>query len=264
MASEQGVRIERSEIDGSQIATVWLDRPERMNALSPEMWDGLAKAFVALRDQPEVRLVLLRSTCEKAFCAGLDLGGGGVGPDGLRAMVRRYHKIFDDLEDHPAPVVAVLHGHVLGGGLEMAMSCDIRIAADDVMLGLTEAKVGLIPADGGTQRLAKYVGLGRAKYMILTGEKVNATRALEWGLVEEVVPRAGLDEAVTVLAQKLVRAAPLSQRHCKSLVRRSFELPREGGGDAEADAVVALSTSRDLIEGMKAFMQKRPPKWRGQ
>jgi 2-oxoglutaroyl-CoA hydrolase len=227
------------------------------------MWKALREGFTALRDEREVRAVFIRSACETAFCAGLDLGGSGMSPGGLRETIREYHATFDAMEDHPTPVVAVLHGHTLGGGMEMAMACDIRLAAEDTVMGLTEARVGLIPADGGTQRLAKYVGLGRAKYMILTGDKIDAQKAYAWGLIDELVPREGLAKAVQSLGERLVRCAPLSQLHCKKLIRKSFEMTRDQGEDGEADAVMALAQSRDLIEGMTAFMQKRPPQWKG-
>ncbi len=263
-ALPSGLRIERTERGGATVATLWLDRPERMNALSAEMWEGLSAAFDELRGDGSVRVVVLRSACDKAFCTGLDLGAGvGSGDGGLRAMVRRYQRTFDAIEDHPAPVVAVLHGHVLGGGLELAMACDLRICADDASLGLTEARVGLIPADGGTQRLAKYVGLGRAKLLVLTGDRIDARRALAWGLVENVVPRVELEAAVGALVDKLLRAAPLSQLHSKALIRRSFELTRDEGGELEADSVSALAQTRDLVEGISAFFERRPPRWAG-
>ena len=255
-----GVRVERA----GEVATVWLDRSERMNALDAEMWNGLERAFVELGEARDVRVVLVRSACERAFCTGLDLSSGAIDEGGLRATVRRYQRIFDAVEDHPTPVVAVLHGHVLGGGLELAMACDLRVCAEDASLGLTEARVGLIPADGGTQRLSKYVGYGRAKRMLLTGMRIDAQRALAWGLVDEVAPRAGLPAAVDTLVAELVRAAPLAQRAIKKLVRGSFESTRERGSEAEADVACQLATSRDLVEGFTAFMQKRIPAWRGQ
>lgn len=251
-------------VDVKQVATVWLDRPERLNALDGEMWNGLERAFANLATAGGVRVVVVRSACERAFCTGLDLSSGAIDNGGLRATVRRYQRIFDAIEDHPTPVVAALHGHVLGGGLELAMACDLRVCADDASLGLTEARVGLIPADGGTQRLAKYVGLGRAKRMLLTGMRLAAQRALEWGLVDEVVSRADLGSAVDKLVADLLHAAPLSQRAIKRLVRASYEVPRERGGEAEADVACELATSRDLIEGFSAFMQKREPEWRGE
>jgi enoyl-CoA hydratase len=257
-----GVRVD-VDVTGAA-ATVWLDRPERMNALDAAMWNGLEKAFAHLAGARDVRVVVVRSACERAFCTGLDLSSGAIDEGGLRATVRRYQRIFDAVEDHPTPVVAVLHGHVLGGGLELAMACDLRVCAADAVLGLTEARVGLIPADGGTQRLAKYVGVGRAKRMLLTGMRIDAARALDWGLVEEVVSRADLAATVDTLVAELVRAAPLAQRAIKHLVRTSFEAPRERGGSAEAEAACELAGSRDLAEGFTAFMEKRQPVWRGE
>jgi enoyl-CoA hydratase/carnithine racemase len=235
-----------------------------MNALSAEMWDGLEAAFEALRAEKDVRLVVVRSSCERAFCTGLDLAGGAAtNAGGLDATVRRYQRIFDAIEDHPVPVLAALHGYVLGGGLELAMACDLRLAADDALLGLTEARVGLIPADGGTQRLAKYVGFGRAKYMVLTGERIDANVALQWGLIDIVAARSELEAALAKLEEKLLRAAPLAQRHAKELVRRSFEWTRAEGGEQEAGSVSVLLHSRDVLEGMSAFLEKRPPRWAG-
>ncbi len=262
------IRVEHSAIEDARVATVWLDRPDRLNGLCEEMWRGLRSSFEALRGEIDVRVVFVRSTCDRAFCVGLDLTAQRM-PDtsgaaiGLEDVIRGYQAIFDMIEDHPVPVVAALHGYVLGGGLELAMACDLRVAADDAQLGLPEAHIGFIAASGGTQRLPKYVGLGRAKYMLLTGERIGAEKALAWGLVDDVVSRTSMEARLEALTHTLLRGAPRSHAAAKELARRSYDLSRDAGGEAEAAALAALASTEDVIEGFGAFIQKRPPRWTG-
>ena len=168
-----------------------------------------------------------------------------------------------EMERCPQPIIAAIRGYAFGGGLEMALACDIRIAADDAQLGLTEINLAIIPGGGGTQRLPRLVGRGKALEMILTGMRIPAAEALRIGLVEQVVPVADLPAAAMALARTMAEKAPVALRYAKEAVVGGLGLPLEDGIRLENDLATLLRTTEDRVEGAKAFVEKRKPRWTG-
>jgi enoyl-CoA hydratase/carnithine racemase len=241
------------------IARVTLDRPEKLNALDPEMLIALEDAVRQAENSPLVRVIVLAAAGEKAFCVGADiLAWTALSPlEMWSEWVRRGHRIFERLEHARQPVVCAIQGFAYGGGLEVALACDLRIATDSARFAMPEVKLGTIPGWGGTDRLPGLIGSARAKQMIFTGEPIAADVAERWGLVNEVVPAASLSDRVTELAEKIAANAPVAVQTAKQLItcRSSATL------ESLAGAVNAFSD--DAKEGLAAFREKRPPKFEG-
>jgi E-phenylitaconyl-CoA hydratase len=249
------------------VATVTLNRPEAMNALDPETWSELLACWEEIRGDDAVRAVILTGAGERAFCAGADLkktmpqqesfaqlAFGGDGAAGA-SLIRRL--------ETDKPVLCAINGVALGGGLELALSCDIRLCATPARFGLTEVRVGSIPGAGGTQRLPRIVGLSNAMLMLLTGEPIDSAEALRIGLVSRVTaPEVLLEEAATIAA-KIVANAPLAVRAVKRLVTHGADLPLQAAIDVERLTWGVLRDTEDRIEGRLAFQQKRKPIYRG-
>src|SRR5207237_6162836 len=207
---------------GSGIATIALDGPEKMNRISMAARDQLAGAFADLGGDDGVRVIVLGGAGDKAFTAGGDIPGFMTRtPEELSHLARNVAAA----ERCPKPVVAKLHGFTFGVGLELALACDLRVAADDTVLGLPEITLGMIPGSGGTQRLAHLIGLSRAKDVILRGRRISAADALAWGLVAEVVPLAELDTRVDAVAAELGAKAPLAMRMAKRVLNQVYDTP---------------------------------------
>jgi 2-oxoglutaroyl-CoA hydrolase len=247
----------RVEIDTSRrTATITLERPEKLNRVSMEARDQLAQVFSELGHNPDVRAVVLAGAPGRAFSAGGDVAAF------LRRSPEELSRLADNVaapERCPVPVVAALHGFVLGVGLELALACDLRVAADDVELGLPEINLGMIPGSGGTQRLARLVGLGRAKDMILRGRRIGAEEALAWGLVNEVVEASELDARVASLTAELVAKPGLALKMAKRLLNHAYDGPLPVGLELEGLAYGLLRSTHDFTEGVEAFVAKRPP-----
>jgi enoyl-CoA hydratase/3-hydroxyacyl-CoA dehydrogenase len=249
----------------TMIATLVLNRPERLNTLTSEMLDEGAQALAGLRDDPEVRCLVLRGAGERAFCAGADVTSF-TGVDKAHkawASSQQAQRVFKELEDFPKPTVAAIHGYALGGGLEIALACDFRIATKDATLGQVETSLGLIPGGGGTQRLVRLVGLGRAKELVLLAKRIDGEEAYAIGLVEQVVEPESLDEAVAELAGKLAKGPPVALRLAKMLLNQSAKGLGETGLDMEALAFSVATSTEDLFEGISAFLSKKEPKFKG-
>jgi enoyl-CoA hydratase/carnithine racemase len=232
------------------IETVWLDNPP-VNAVN----DGIVEAIAAAlqRVDAATKLLVLRGRGEKAFSAGADLGGFRKDPGAGRLI----QAAADALEAAPVPVVAAIHGFCLGGGLELALGCDFRIAHRDARLGFPEVRLGLLPGGGGTQRLPRLVGPGRAAWMILSGERIDAARAERWGLVEHVVD--DLDDGVEEIAGTLAGQSADALRRIKRVLHET----RAQRDDAtELAAFREAIASEDGREGVAAFLEKREPRWR--
>ena len=250
-----------------RVAVVTLNRPDRMNTLGSTMKPDLARAFFELaRNDDQVRAVLITGSGDKAFCAGADIKERATDVvRGTEYFVRQKatHELFRNIEEFEKPVIAAINGVALGGGLEIALCCDLRIAASHARFGLPEIKLGVIPAAGGTQRLPRLVGEARAKELILTADLVDAETALRYGLVSRVVPQAELMTAALELSQRIAQHPPLAVRFAKRAINRGLQTDLDSGLEYERYAAAMIVDSEDRIEGMRAFVEKREPQFKG-
>jgi len=248
-------------IDG-HVATVVIDNPAA-NTWDTESLPALQAVVEALNADPEVYALVLTGAGEKSFSAGADLKLFADGdPETARIMGDAFGAAFETLADFRGVSVAAINGFAMGGGLEVAMACDIRIAETQAKLALPEATVGLLPCAGGTQRLTQLVGEGWAKRMILCGERINAAKALEIGLVEEVVETGGALAAAARLAASAGGQSPTSVAACKRLIHGARNITIAGGLAAERTEFVNLFSTEDQREGVNAFLEKRSPEWK--
>jgi 2-oxoglutaroyl-CoA hydrolase len=256
MRGLDGLRLDR---DGD-VATITLDVPGKMNRVSMPARDQLARLFEELGRDEDVRAVVLTGAGEEAFTAGGDIPGFlERSPEELSRLAWNVAAA----ERCPKPVVAKLRGYAFGVGLELALACDFRIASDNVQLGLPEVKLGMIPGSGGTQRLARLIGLGRAKDMVMRGRRMSAEEALAVGLVTEVVPAAELDTAVASLVEELRALSPLALAMAKRVLNHAYDGPLGLGLEVEGLAYGVLRSTHDFREGVEAFGEKRPPRFEG-
>ena len=258
--SYEAIRLDTA--DG--VATVTLDRPNVHNAMNDVMRRELLDIFTAIATDEAVRVVVVTGAGERAFSAGADIRSF-VEPQEPVAYRegRRQLEFRQMMETCPQPILAAIRGYALGGGLELALTCDIRIAGDDAQLGLTEVNLAIIPGGGGTQRLPRLVGRGKALEMILTGARLSAAEALRIGLVERVVPAAETLPATLDLARALAAKAPVALRYAKEAVVKGLGMALADGLRLEHDLSTLLRTTDDRLEGARAFLEKRPPKWKG-
>jgi 2-oxoglutaroyl-CoA hydrolase len=256
MTELDGLRLEH---DGD-LATITLDVAEKLNRVSMAARDQLATLFDELGRDDGVRVIVLTGAGEKAFTAGGDIAGFlDREPEELSRLAWNVAAP----ERCPKPVIAKLRGYAFGVGLELALACDFRIASDDVELGLPEVKIGMIPGSGGTQRLARMVGLGRAKDIVMRGRRIDAEEARAIGLVTEVVAPAGLDAAVTRLVDELRALSPLALALAKRVLNHASDGPLALGLEVEGLAYGLLRSTEDFREGVEAFGEKRPPNFQG-
>jgi enoyl-CoA hydratase len=253
-----------TERDG-MVAVVTIDHPP-VNALSAPLLEELETELVELDGDDDVRAIVLRGAGERAFVAGADISEfpslrGSEPQEGGSA--RGIQKLGARMDAARTPFVAAIHGFCLGGGLELAMCCDLRVASDDAQLGQPEIKLGLIPGGGGTQRLPRLVGLGRALLLNLTGDFVDARTAYEWGLVEKVVPREELVDTAVGIAGMIAARSPVSVAVLRELSRTTRDLPLEEGLRREAEGFRRCLESEDGAEGVAAFLEKREPRFTG-
>jgi 2-oxoglutaroyl-CoA hydrolase len=252
-----GFRLDRDDERG--VATITLDVPGKLNRVSMAEREQLAHLFAELGADDGIRAIVVTGAGD-AFTAGGDIAGFlEVDALHLSALARNVAAP----ERCPKPVIAKLRGYAFGVGLELALACDFRIAADDVQLGLPEIKLGMIPGSGGTQRLARLIGLGRAKDAIMRGRRIPAAEALELGLVTEVVPVDELDGAVDRLVDELVALSPLALAMAKRVLNHVYDAPLSIGLELEGLAYGVLRSTEDYREGIAAFYEKRPPKFEG-
>ena len=249
------------EVD-DRVAVVTINRPEVRNALSRQVTAELQDALEVLADADDVGLVAFTGAGEKAFVAGADIGQLRHADlhSGLDGALQR---AFDAIEAFPKPTVAAVNGFALGGGCELAMACDIRIASDNARFGLPETTLSILPGAGGTQRLARLVGTGRAIEMILTGRFVDAAEAHTIGLVTAVVPLDDLRAELRRLADQILAKGPLAVRLAKLVVRAGMDADQRTGQVVERLAQAVLYTTADKAEGTSAFLEKRSPSFKG-
>ena len=254
-----------TERDG-MVAVVTIDHPP-VNALSAPLLEELEEELVALDGDEGVRAIVLKGAGERAFVAGADISEfpslREAAPQQNGGSARGIQKLGHRMDAAHTPFVAAIHGFCLGGGLELAMCCDIRVCSDDAQLGQPEIKLGLIPGGGGTQRLPRLVGLGRALLLNLTGDFVDAATAYEWGLVEKVVPREELHETALGIARTIAARSPVSVAVLRELARTTRDLPLEEGLRRESDGFRRCLESEDGAEGVAAFLEKREPQFTG-
>ena len=251
------------------IAYLTFNRPEVLNALNRQMTREIIAACQAINDDPAVRVAIVSGAGDRAFCAGMDLkeraASADLGPIEARAVrvrpgIAQHHRAIAAVD---RPTIAAVHGYAVGGGLELALACDLRVAADDAKLGLLEVRRGIIPGAGGTQRLARVVGRAHALRIALTGEPIDAQEAYRIGLVGEVVPRPELMNAAVALAQKIALGAPLATRLVKEAINKGLDLTLDDGLRLETDLSTLVNTTEDAREGPRAFAEKRPAVWQG-
>ena len=246
------------------IATVTLNRERVHNALNTTMLRELDEAFGALGSNAAVRVILLRGSGGKAFAAGADINElAAVDSANAAAFAARGQAIFRRIEQLPKPVIAVLNGHTLGGGCELAMACTLRIAADTARLGQPEIRLGIFPGYGGSQRLPRLVGRGAALKMMLTGQPIDAHEAHRIGLVDEVVPAEHIDLRAMELAHTLAAQPPLAVAALLEAVDRGADLPFDQAVALEATLFGSLCQTADMREGTRAFLEKRAPHFTG-
>jgi enoyl-CoA hydratase len=246
-----------------RVAIVTVNRPDKLNALNQQVRDEMLEALAALESDDGVGVVVLTGAGEKSFIAGADIGEfAGRTPFDQRHSMRS-PRIFDVMSSFPKPVIAMINGFCLGGGCELAISCDLRIASEKARFGQPEIKLGLIPGGGGTQRLPRLVGMGQAMRLILSGDMIGAEEAKSIGLVEMVVPAEELRAKTLELAGRIAGMSPLTLKVAKEALRASDRMSIEEGILYERDLFCLCFTTEDKKEGVEAFLAKRPAIWQG-
>jgi enoyl-CoA hydratase/carnithine racemase len=246
------------------VATITLNRPDVLNAQNTAMRQDLVSAFSGLSADEATRVIVVTGAGERAFSAGADIREFTAPQVPTLFREHRRRLDFRQLMDRcPQPIIAAIGGHCFGGGLELALACDIRIASADSRLGLTEVDLAIIPGGGGTQRLPRLIGRGKALELILTAARIDAAEALRIGLVERVVPAGQALAAAHELAATLAAKAPIALRYAKEAVVKGLALPLADGVRLENDLATLLRTTEDRLEGARAFLEKRAPRWQG-
>jgi len=246
-----------------RVAILTINRPDKMNALSEGVRADLLAALDRIAGDDGIGVVVLTGAGEKAFIAGADIGEfAGRSPFDQRHAMRS-PRIFDVMASYPKPVIAMINGYCLGGGCELAMSCDIRVASDKASFGQPEINLGLIPGGSGTQRMPRLVGSGQAMRMILSGDRIAAGEAAQIGLVDLVVAHDELRTKTLELAARIASKSPLTLKVAKEAVRAADRLPIEEGLLYERDLFCLCFSSADKEEGVRAFLDKRPAVWTG-
>ncbi len=247
-----------------RVLTVTISRPEKLNALNTEVMDELAAAFEAARDDDAIGGVILTGAGEKAFVAGADITTFRTfTPVSARAFARRGQAILDAIETLGKPVIAAVNGFALGGGCEVALACTLRFASKNAKFGQPEVNLGLIPGYGGSQRLSRLVGKGRAFEILLTGDMISADEAYRIGLVNRVVEPADLLPASREILKKILAKAPVAIRYVLDAVNAGLEMPFAAAEDHEATLFGLCFATEDMKEGVSAFLEKRPAKFTG-
>lgn len=257
--SYETLRVERQ----GAIGIVTIDRPEKRNALNAAVRGELVRAVAELEREAAVRVVVFTGAGEKAFVAGADIGEFAERTPLEQRAAMTGTRVFDAIAACAKPTLAMINGFALGGGCELAMACDIRVAAESAKLGQPEVNLGIIPGGGGTQRLPRLVGTGQALRLILSGELIDAAEALRIGLVDLVYPAAELRERTLELAERIAGKSPVALQMAKAAVRAATEMPLSAGLAYETELFVTCFASEDKREGVRAFFEKRAPDFPG-
>ncbi len=253
----------KDEQDG--VVTLTLNRPQVMNSFNFDLLRALKTEIDGIRFQPEIRVVIITGAGEKAFCAGADLKERAtLTPLQVKEFIFTIRDLFSSIENLNKPVIAAVNGVALGGGTELALACDIRLAADTASMGLTETRLAIIPGAGGTQRLPRLVGRGKAKELIFTGRRVPAEEALAIGLVNQVTAPDQLLEACRAMAAEMCQTGPIAIEQAKYAINHGLETDLHTGLAIESNAYWVTIPTKDRLEGLAAFREKRKPVYRGE
>jgi enoyl-CoA hydratase len=253
----------RVEVRDDGIAVITLDRQDKLNALNESVRQRLMEAVDALADDDRVKVAVLHGAGEKAFVAGADIAEFAARSANEQRQVYLRRRVYDALAAFPKPLIAAVHGYCLGGGSELALACDVRVADRTARFSQAEIRIGLIPGAGGTQRLARLVGPGQALRIALTGDMIDAEEAWRIGLVEFLVDEGQHLEKALDLAGRMARWSPVSLRLIKQSVKAAMETPLSAGLELEKELFLAAFGSEDGQEGVQAFVEKRQPEFRG-
>ncbi len=246
------------------IATLTLNRPAQANALSRGLLFALHEHLTALTYREDIRVLIITGAGQKAFCAGADLKERrGMRETEVSRAVGLIRSTVEDVARLPFPTIAAVNGVAFGGGTELALACDLRVAAASAYLGLTETSLAIIPGAGGTQRLPRLVGLAKAKELIYTARRIDAATALDIGLVNRVVPDEQLMNESVALAREIAANGPIALRQAKFALDRGFDLSLEAGLAVESKAYELVIPTEDRVEALQAFAEKRPPQFQG-
>jgi enoyl-CoA hydratase len=246
------------------IAILTLNRPEIMNPINDELVGELSQAIDRIAQDEQIRVMILTGG-SKVFAAGGDIKAmQQFGPWQAKKFVTPIHKVFNRMTELPKPTIAAIGGFALGGGVEMTLTCDFRIAADNAKFGFPEINLGIFPAAGGSQRLPRLIGMAKAKELMFTGDPIDAATALAIGLVNQVVPREELMERAMKLAEKLSKKPPLTIKALKESMHNVFNTDIDMGLNMEIEKCCSLFATEDQKEGMGAFLEKRKPQFKGQ
>jgi enoyl-CoA hydratase len=243
------------------IFIVTVNRPDKMNALNKDVMSDLETVTDEIETNPEIKAVILTGSGQKAFVAGADISEFvGLSNKEGKALAKRGQDIFFKIENSTKPIVAAVNGFALGGGCELAMACHFRVASDNAKFGQPEVNLGLIPGYGGTQRLSRLIGKGRALELLLTGNMIDASIALEYGLVNHVVPQDDLLPKAKMILEQIITKAPLAVAKCITAANAAFT---EDGYEVELKAFGECFNTEDMKEGASAFLEKRKPQFKG-
>jgi enoyl-CoA hydratase len=256
----ENVRTEKK--DGVLIVTI--DRPKVLNALNAQTVEEIGAAVESARDDDSIRCIILTGAGEKAFVAGADINElARMTPIAGKDVAEKGQRVFRAIERFPKPVIAAVNGFALGGGCELALACHIRIASEKAQLGLPEVTLGIIPGYGGTQRMARLLGKGKALELILTGDRIGAAEAERIGLVNKVVPADQLMTVAEEMARTIAKRGPVAVRAAIEAVMSGSDMPFDEGQRLEATLFGLLASTEDMKEGMGAFLEKRPAEFTG-
>jgi enoyl-CoA hydratase/3-hydroxyacyl-CoA dehydrogenase len=246
------------------IGWITLNRPHRLNTMTIDMMNEFISALNDFESDKEVKCIVVTGAGEKAFSAGADVTSfTGVTPSMAVDASMKGHELTARIEGIGKPVIACINGYALGGGLEVSLACDFRIASESAQVGPTEIKLGLIPGWGGTQRLTRIVGLAKAKELVMLGDRITAEQALKIGLVTKVVPLAKLVEETKAFAKNFVEGPPVALKAAKHALNYATQVPLDIGLKFESEAFGIVLSTKDVMEGVSAFMSKRKPEFKG-
>lgn len=247
------------------IATITLNRPDAANAFSKQMLHNFQEILAEIKYDQNIRTVIITGAGEKVFCAGADLKERStMSQVEVKQTVSLIRQVVNDVEQLPMPVIAAINGAAFGGGLELALACDFRIAVDKARVGLTETSLAIIPGAGGTQRLSRLIGIGKAKELIYTARRVDAHEAKELGILEHVVPAEELLNKAKEIAERIAENGPIAVNQAKQAINRGIEVDLQTGLQIEQMAYAITIPTKDRIEGLTAFKEKRKPIYKGE